>query len=200
MTDPANDDLSTEPAPSMSEADGANDGNLSAEPASGGTPSTGGPPEGSAVPDDPEGEITVEDLVANLEAVTVERDTYLDGMRRLQAEFENYRKAVVKRESDARERANESLVNELLPVLDACDGAVANGAADVSPIRTSLLDQLAKLGLERIDEPGAPFDPEQHEAVMHEPAEESGGDRPSRNYSGSATAGRVELFGRPWSK
>lgn len=175
MTDPANDDLSTEPAPSMSEADGVDDGNPSAEPVSGGTSPTGGPPEGSTVPDEPEGEITVEDLVANLEAVTVERDTYLDGMRRLQAEFENYRKAVAKRESDARERANEGLVNELLPVLDACDGAVANGAADVSPIRTSLLDQLAKLGLERIDEPGAPFDPEQHEAVMHEPAEESGG-------------------------
>ncbi|MEZ5225805.1 MAG: nucleotide exchange factor GrpE [Acidimicrobiales bacterium] len=120
-------------------------------------------------------DITVEDLVANLEAVTAERDNYLDGLRRLQAEFENYRKAVAKRELEARERANEGLVAELLPVLDACDGAVANGADDVAPVRVSLLEILAKQGLERIEESGTPFDPEQHEAVMHEPSDDDSG-------------------------
>ncbi len=119
--------------------------------------------------------ISVEDLVADLETVTAERDRYLDAVQRLQAEFENYRKAVAKRELDARERANQGLVNELLPILDACDGAVVNGAGDVAPIRTSLLEALVKQGLERIEDEGAPFDPEQHEAVMHEPSDDGSG-------------------------
>ena len=120
-------------------------------------------------------EISVESLVADLERVAAERDQYLDASRRLQAEFENYRKAVAKREVEARERANESLVSEILPVLDACDGALASGAQDVEPVRASLLEALTKQGLARIDEPEAPFDPECHEAVMHEPDENGAG-------------------------
>lgn len=120
-------------------------------------------------------EMTVEDLVRDLERVTAERDRYLDASRRIQAEFENYRKAVAKREVEARERANESLVNEILPVLDACDGALASGATDVEPVRASLFDALVKQGLDRIDDAEAPFDPERHDAVMHEPAESAEG-------------------------
>jgi len=119
--------------------------------------------------------ISAEDLVQDLERVTVERDQYLDTSRRLQAEFENYRKAVAKRETDARERANESLIAELLPVLDACDGALATGATDVEPVRTSLVDTLTKQGLTRIDDVEAPFDPERHEAVIHDPDGEGEG-------------------------
>lgn len=118
-------------------------------------------------------EVTVEDLVLDLERVSQERDDYLDGLRRLQAEFENYRKAVAKREADAKARANDGLVGELLPVLDACDGAINNGADDVAPVRLALLDTLTKQGLERLDPAGAPFDPELHEAVIHEAADGS---------------------------
>lgn len=120
-------------------------------------------------------EMTVEDLLRDLERVTAERDQYLDASRRIQAEFENYRKAVAKREVEARERANESLVNEILPVLDACDGALASGATDVEPVRASLYDALVKQGLDRIDDAESPFDPERHDAVMHEPAENADG-------------------------
>lgn len=119
--------------------------------------------------------ISAEDLVQDLERVTAERDNYLDASRRLQAEFENYRKAVVKRETEARERANESLIAELLPVLDACDGALATGATDVEPVRASLVDTLTKQGLTRIDDEEAPFDPERHEAVIHEPDDDGNG-------------------------
>lgn len=129
----------------------------------------------AAAPSGDTGSISVEDLVVDLERVSTERDEYLDSLRRLQAEFENYRKAVAKRESDARARANNALVAELLPVLDACDGAVANGADDVAPVRSALIDALVKQGLERIEPTDAPFDPEQHEAVMHEPGEGDGG-------------------------
>lgn len=114
--------------------------------------------------------ISVEDLVADLERVSVERDEYLDGLRRLQAEFENYRKAVAKREADARERANDKIVNELLPIIDACDGAVANGAADVEPIRKAIVENLTRQGLQRLEPAGEAFDPALHEAVMHEPS------------------------------
>ncbi len=119
--------------------------------------------------------ISVEDLVVDLERVSNERDEYLDSTRRVQAEFENYRKAVAKREADAIARANNGLVAELLPVLDACDSAIANGASDVEPVRTSLIDALIKQGLERFDPDGEPFNPEQHEAVMHEEGEAEDG-------------------------
>ncbi len=125
---------------------------------------------GSGVADD--GPIAVEDLVQDLERVAAERDQYLDASRRLQAEFENYRKVVSKREIEAQQRANESLVNELLPVLDACDAAVANGADDVVPVHSTLVEALLKNGLERIDDVDGAFDPERHDAVMHEPADD----------------------------
>lgn len=117
-------------------------------------------------------DISVEDLVRDLERVTTERDQYLDASRRLQAEFENYKKQISKREAQARERANDSLIDELLPVFDAFDGAVANGAEDVVPMRTSFIDALAKQGLERIDPIDGAFDPNLHEAVMHEDADD----------------------------
>lgn len=113
-------------------------------------------------------ELSVEGLVSDLERVTAERDQYLEASRRIQAEFENYRKQVTKRETEARERANEGLVGEMLPVLDAFDGALSSGVDDVAPMRNTLLDALAKHGLERIDPTEAPFDPNLHEAVMHE--------------------------------
>jgi molecular chaperone GrpE len=121
------------------------------------------------------GELSVETLVEDLERVAKERDQYLDASRRLQADFENYRKAVAKREIENRQRANEALVVALLPVLDACDGALSSGATDVEPIRTMLMDVLGKQGLDRIDDTGKPFDPGLHDAVMHEPATDGDG-------------------------
>ena len=118
--------------------------------------------------------IAVEDLVQDLERVAIERDQYLDASRRLQAEFENYRKVVAKREIEAQQRANESLVNDILPVLDACDAAVVTGAEDVVPVHATLVEALAKNGLERIDDVEGTFDPERHDAVMHDPAEGDG--------------------------
>jgi molecular chaperone GrpE len=137
----------------------------------------GDPPAPTAGDDagGPNGTISVEDLVADLERVSAERDQYLDTSRRIQAEFENYKKQVAKREAEARERANDSLVGELLPVLDAFDGALASGAEDVAPMRTTILDALAKQGLERIDPDEGTFDPNLHEAVMHEDDAETDG-------------------------
>ena len=90
---------------------------------------------------------------------------------RVKADFENYKKRSAKEHAERVARAAEQLVTELLPVLDGCDAAIAQGASDVEPIARSLLDVLEKSGLERLDPVGAPFDPELHEAVLHEPGD-----------------------------
>ena len=90
--------------------------------------------------------------------------------RRLQADFENYKKQTIRRNTDLIERAAEALVAKLLPVLDACDAAVAHGANDVEPIHDALVDVLEKEGLTPLRPEGELFDPNLHEAVVHEPA------------------------------
>jgi molecular chaperone GrpE len=107
-----------------------------------------------------------------LEAVTTERDDYLDRLRRLQADFENYKKRSAKEHREAGERAKARLADQLLPVLDSCDAAMVHGASGVEPVFAALLGVLEKEGLERIDPLDATFDPELHEAVLHEHAEE----------------------------
>jgi len=116
--------------------------------------------------------VSLEELVTTLESVSAERDQYLDSLRRVQAEFENYKKAIAKRTADERERANDKIVGDLLPVLDACEGAVKNGNDDVVPVHKQLVTALERHGLERSDPADSPFDPEVHEAVMHEPSDE----------------------------
>ncbi|QXC59929.1 nucleotide exchange factor GrpE [Aquihabitans sp. G128] len=115
---------------------------------------------------------SVEELIALLEQTTAERDDYLDKWRRNQADFENSRKRLAKEAIDAGTRAAEALVDKLLPVLDACDGAVAHGAAEVEPIFAALLGTLEKEGLVRINPAGEEFDPNVAEAVLHEPAQD----------------------------
>ncbi len=68
-------------------------------------------------------------------------------------------------------RATAGLVDQLLPVLDACDGAILHGATEVEPVYAALLQTLERQGLERIDPGGQEFDPNRHEAVMHEPGD-----------------------------
>ncbi|HEX7166916.1 MAG TPA: nucleotide exchange factor GrpE [Acidimicrobiales bacterium] len=116
------------------------------------------------------------DLAAS--AVERERDEYLDALRRLQADFENYKKRMIRQQTETLERAAEHLVEKLLPVLDAIDLANQHGSGEaIAPVATALMDTLAKEGLERIDPVGEAFDPTEHEAVMHEPADpEADGD------------------------
>src|SRR5262245_56115160 len=115
---------------------------------------------------------------ADLEAATDEvnklageRDEYLDQLRRVQADFENYRKRVMKQQAETIERATEALVAELLPVLDACDAAQAHGDEAAEAIAKALIDVLEKQGLDKVAPEGEAFDPNRHEAVAHEPAE-----------------------------
>jgi molecular chaperone GrpE len=97
-----------------------------------------------------------------------ERDEYLDIARRVQAEFENYKRRVDAQQVDLRAQAAADLVRDLLPVLDACDAAIAQGSDEVEVVRSQLVQTLEKRGLSTVDTAGVGFDPNVHEAVMHE--------------------------------
>lgn len=112
--------------------------------------------------------------------VTRERDELKDTLQRVQADFENFRKRVMRDQAAHAERAHEALVEQLLPVLDSFELAVLNiphGELDdaaeklkrgVELVYAELLGVLEKAGLERIDAQGRPFDPGQHEAVLRD--------------------------------
>jgi molecular chaperone GrpE len=103
-----------------------------------------------------------------------ERDEYLELARRVQAEFENYRKRMTREQTAIVERATERLVEELLPVLDSFELALLSLEADdrvrkgVELVYAELLGVLERSGLARIDPRGQSFDPNEHEAVMEE--------------------------------
>jgi len=118
------------------------------------------------------------DLV-RLSQLQSERDEYLDTLRRVQAEFENYRKRVIKEQTALVDRATEGLVEQLLPVLDSFELALKNadacGSEDTESVRkgvelvyAELLGVLEKAGVSRVEAEGKPFDPNVHEAVMQE--------------------------------
>jgi molecular chaperone GrpE len=101
-----------------------------------------------------------------------ERDEYREALVRLQADFENYRKRILKQQTEHLERAAQSLVEKLLPVLDTAELALAHGGGeDVKQITASLVGTLEREGLERIDPNGEAFDPTVHDAVAHEPSD-----------------------------
>ena len=110
------------------------------------------------------------------ELLVRERDEYLLALQRTQADFENYRKRIARLQEEQSNRAAASLVEKLLPVLDALDLAEAhlNQSLEVSESgkalrasRAMLTDLLAKEGLERVDQAEVPFDPSVHDAVAH---------------------------------
>ncbi|MCP4435260.1 MAG: nucleotide exchange factor GrpE [Actinomycetia bacterium] len=157
----------------MSPSDGPSPEGAAPDPAEG--PTDADPSDGLSVEAMEATEQTAESAVA--EAVELarrfegERDEYLDHLRRLQAEFENYKRRTETQASEQRARAATDLVRELLPVLDACDAALSHGEDQVEPVRAQLLGILEAQGLKPVGELGEPFDPNIHEAVMHEAGE-----------------------------
>jgi molecular chaperone GrpE len=107
------------------------------------------------------------------EAIARERDEYLDLARRVQADFENYKRRVDSQRDEQRERAAEDLARELLPVLDAGEAASAQGLEDAAQLHHQLLSTLEKRGLSSVSGTGVDFDPNVHEAVIHEDGDES---------------------------
>jgi molecular chaperone GrpE len=119
------------------------------------------------------------DELDRLRKLAAERDQYLDMAQRARAEFENYQKRSQKEREQDRKYAYGPLVFDLLPVLDNLDRALAaarkGGETDalvqgVAMVQSQFLEMLKRHGIIRIDaQPGQPFDPNQHQAVMQTP-------------------------------
>ena len=118
----------------------------------------------------PAGDLDVEDLIAQLEAVTAERDGLRDQLLRSAADFDNFRKRSQRDQAESSKQAVGRFVDSLLPVLDACDAATAQGLDGSEPIAKALLAALEQQGLTSVGSVGEPFDPSWHEAVLVEPA------------------------------
>jgi molecular chaperone GrpE len=120
-------------------------------------------------------EPTLEEQVAALEA---ERDEHLNDLKRVAAEFENYRKRVARDLESLVARAHERLVKELLPVLDDLERALAAAEEHqeakleegVRLVHQELKAALDREGLTEIETNGH-FDPHVHEALLSQPSE-----------------------------
>ena len=120
-----------------------------------------------------------EQQAPDVEALIAERDEYLDHLKRVAAEFENYRKRAARDQQNLAARAAERLVRELLPVLDDLERALqaaeeheeATLEEGVRLVHRQLADTLRKEGLEEVPTDGG-FDPHVHEALMSRPDEE----------------------------
>jgi molecular chaperone GrpE len=119
----------------------------------------------------PEERVDVDELQAD-------RDQLFDRLQRLAAEFDNFRKRNAREQAAFAERANERLVNELIPILDDL-GRALDAAAEhqegkledgVRLVHRSLSELLAKQGLTEIEVEGK-FDPHVHEALLSQPSQ-----------------------------
>jgi molecular chaperone GrpE len=126
-----------------------------------------------------EAEQTVEERLAAVEA---ERDEHLNDLKRVAAEFENYRKRVLRDQESLVARAHERLVKELLPVLDDLERALAAAEEHeeakleegVRLVHRELAETLAREGLAEVETDGQ-FDPHVHEALLSQPSDEDEG-------------------------
>lgn len=135
-------------------------------------------PAGATMPTAAAGAADAAALEAELARVAAERDTYLDHLRRLKAEFENYRKRMQRQSDSLRKLAAEDVIAALLPVIDnmyrACSAAERHDEGQVvegvERVTGQLVALLSSQGLQELPiSPGDPFDPTVHEAVMAQP-------------------------------
>jgi molecular chaperone GrpE len=121
-------------------------------------------------------------IAADLAKAKAEAESYLDDLRRLQADFDNYRKRTLREQTARTASASQALVARLLPVLDNFELAVsaAEQSRDfdgmlkgVEMVLGALREVLEGEGLVKIEAEGKPFDPERHEAVIAVEQEDS---------------------------
>ncbi|MBO8156028.1 MAG: nucleotide exchange factor GrpE [Bacillaceae bacterium] len=120
-------------------------------------------------------------LTNELEQVKREKDDLYDRLLRLQADYENYRRRTKKERENDLKYKSQSVIMELLPVLDNFERALQIEVSDekaksfvdgIQMVHRQLKDALAKEGLEEIPTVGEQFDPHLHQAVMQVQDEE----------------------------
>ena len=127
-------------------------------------------------------EQAVAELEERLALLERERDEYLADLKRVAAEFDNFRKRTARDQEAQAARAHEKLVKELLPVLDdlerALEAAEAHEEAKLEEgvrlVHRELRSALGKEGLVEIETDGV-FDPHVHEALLTQPSEQADG-------------------------
>lgn len=109
-----------------------------------------------------------------LEQLAKDLESLKDQHLRLAAEYDNYRKRTAKEKEQIYSDAKIATVKEFLAVYDNLERAVAQEGDDDSPHKKGMEmifhqfeEILTKMGVEKIDAVGQPFDPEKHSAVMH---------------------------------
>src|SRR5262245_51462078 len=113
-----------------------------------------------------------------LAEVRREKDALQDRLLRTAAEFDNYRKRVDRERRDLAEYTAAEVVSEMLPIVDNLERALA-AASEADPLRKGvelihkqMLDMLRRRGVKLIEALGADFDPNFHQAVIHEASSE----------------------------
>ncbi|MFB6611074.1 nucleotide exchange factor GrpE [Agromyces sp. NPDC056379] len=134
-------------------------------------------PEGADLEVDDDEVLTVDDILnaANAE-VQEPSDEHLADLKRITAEYANYRKRTEANRELERERAVGAAVAVLLPVLDDLDRAEKHGDlegdAPFATIAAKLRGSVEKLGLTAFGEVGEAFDPQRHEAIFQQPSDD----------------------------
>ncbi|MPZ54219.1 MAG: nucleotide exchange factor GrpE [Acidimicrobiia bacterium] len=131
------------------------------------------------IPEDPDQAIEL--LVNEVADARAESEGHLNDLKRVAAEFDNFRKRVIREQGESASRGVGRVVRSLLPALDTFDAALNVEVTTPTEVKllgglenthAQLLQTLKEEGLEVIPaEPGAPFDPEIHEAVMTTPGD-----------------------------
>jgi molecular chaperone GrpE len=122
------------------------------------------------------------ELEERLALLEQERDELIGDLKRVAADFDNYRKRVLGDQEGPVARAHKRLVKELLPVVDDLERALvaaeeheeAKLEEGVRLVHRELRDALAKEGLVEIETDGE-FDPHVHEALLTQPSDEGDG-------------------------
>lgn len=119
--------------------------------------------------------------IEELKAKLAESD---DKFLRLAAEYDNYRKRTSKEKSDTYSEAYCDAVKAILPLADSLDNALGFSPDDegIKALSKLLTDILAKIGVSAIESDGKEFDPNLHNAIMHEDDETMGENLVSQTF------------------
>jgi len=123
----------------------------------------------------------IDPILAALETAKQEAKDNYDRFLRQTAEFENYKKRTAREMSDFRKYANETIIRELLPVVDNLERAIESSGGDeksdscvvegVEMTLKAILKVFDQFQVNQLESMGKPFDPVFHQAVMREESE-----------------------------
>ncbi|UCG65792.1 MAG: nucleotide exchange factor GrpE [Deltaproteobacteria bacterium] len=122
-------------------------------------------------------EMTKQELVKKLDDTQEEAEKNYDLYMRTYAEMENIKKRGIREREELAKHANESLIKEILPVIDNLDKAISHAQNDENSsalleglelTRDGLMKALEKAGLNEVEALGKPFDPNLHESVSQQ--------------------------------